>query len=196
MKRLSDLETTILGIVYKKAPCTSYAVAQEFFTSTSSYWRGSAGTVYPAVKRLTGLGLLKRSWAVRLGRACSLYELTPKGRAVLRRWLSPPLPDAAASITLDPIRTRAFFLAALSAGEQRAFVDEAEQRLLAQIPRLEAQLHHYRQIGDWFSEQAQHGTLYTMQARLAWIRALRRALERRPRDRAAPANGKRAARGG
>src|SRR5262245_58863848 len=179
MKRLSDLELTILGIVWKKAPCTSYAVGQEFFSSPSTYWRGSAGAVYPAVARLHRLGLLSRRKATRLGRPCALFTITGKGLTALRRWLRPPLPDAAAAITFDPLRTRAYFLAALPAAQQRDFLDEAERQLLAQVPRLQAECERYRRSGDWFSEQAQRGALYVMEGRLAWIRDFRRALGRR-----------------
>jgi DNA-binding PadR family transcriptional regulator len=179
VKQLSDLEFTILGIISKRAPCTSYAVAKEFFTSPSSHWRGSAGAVYPAVARLKALGLLRQERATRLGRPATLFSLTDKGRTTLRKWLTPPLPESAASITFDPIRTRSFFLAALSPAEQRAFLEEAERQLLSQVPRLEAECDRYRKSGDWFSEQSQRGTLHVTNARVAWIREFLDALSRR-----------------
>lgn len=179
MKQLSDLEFTILGVISKRAPCTSYTVAKEFFTSPSSHWRGSVGAVYPAVARLESLGLLREESATRLGRPCTLFSLTDKGLATLRKWLTPPLPESAASITFDPIRTRSFFLAALSTEDQRAFLEEAERQLVAQVPRLEAECERYRKSGDWFSEQAQRGTLHVTNARLAWIREFLEALIQR-----------------
>ena len=179
MKRFSDLEMAILGIVYKRAPCTSYAVAREFFASPSSHWRGSAGAVYPAVARLQRLALLKGRRATHLGRPCALFTLTAKGLRTLRTWLLPPLPEAAAAISFDPIRTRAFFLAALTATDQAAFLTDAERQLKAQVPLVEAECQRYRQLGDWFSEQAQHGALYVMKARIAWVRKLRSRLANR-----------------
>ena len=176
MKRLSDLEMAILGIVSKRAPCTSYTITREFASSPSSHWRGSAGAVYPAVQRLQRLRLLKSKRGVRLGRPCIHYMLSTKGVATLKQWLLPPLPSAAAAITYDPIRTRTFFLGILSPTEQRAFLDEAERQSLSQLPILEAECERYRASGDWFSEQAQCCALLMMEARLAWIRELRQRL--------------------
>jgi len=177
MKRLSDLEMAILGIVWKRAPCTSYVVAKEFFTSPSSHWRGSVGAVYPAIARLQRLGLLKQHQATRRGRPCSLSELTPKGLAKLRKWLLPPLPSSAAAITYDPIRTRAYFLAALTKEQQQEFLGEAERQMIAQVPVLEAEVARYQDSGDWLSEQAQRGALHVMAGRLAWIREFRAAVD-------------------
>jgi DNA-binding PadR family transcriptional regulator len=179
MKRLSDLEMAILGIVWKRAPCTTYAVAREFATSPSSHWRGSAGAVYPAIDRLCRLRLVKQRKGVSLGRPCSLLALTAKGLAQLQKWLTPPLDGAAATITHDPVRTRTFFLAALAPEQQRAFLEDAESQLVAQLPVLEEEVARYRRSGDWFSEQAQKGALHTMIARLAWLREFRAALDQR-----------------
>jgi DNA-binding PadR family transcriptional regulator len=179
MRRLSDLEMAILGIVSKRGPCTSYTVTREFAASPSSHWRGSAGAVYPAMQRLQRLRLLKSKRGVRLGRPCIHYELSTKGIATLTKWLLPPLPESAAAITYDPIRTRVFFLAVLSPERQHAFLDEAERQSLAQLPILQAECDRYRISGDWFSEQAQQGALVLMEARLAWIRDLRERLGHR-----------------
>lgn len=188
MRRFTDLEHSILGIIFKKSPCTSYMVAREFSGSSSSYWRGSAGTVYPAIDRLKKFGMLTGKDSVSLGRPCSLYSLTAKGLTALCQWLTPPLPPAAASITFDPIRTRAFFLAALSDRERRAFLDDAERQLKLEIPALVADCRRYRQAGDRFSELAQRGTLHVMKARLRWIQELRKALSatKTRKDRLAP----------
>lgn len=183
MKKLSDLEMAILGIVWKRAPCTAYVVAKEFSSSPSSHWRGSAGAVYPAMTRLLGLGLLKRQPRESTGQRRSLYTLSSPGKLQLRRWLRPPLPEAAASITFDPLRTRAFFLGVLAEAEQVAFVQAAQQRLEAELPRLEAECVRYREAGDWFSAQAQRGAVLVARARLAWMRQLQAALARRGAER-------------
>jgi DNA-binding PadR family transcriptional regulator len=182
VKRLSDLEMAILGVIGKRAPCTAYAVAREFFNSPSSHWRGSAGAVYPAVRRLHRLGLVGQRRATRLGRPCQLLALTGRGRDGLREWLAPPLPASAAAHTLDPIRTRTYFLKALPPAKQLAFLVDAEEQLRAQFPALEAEVERYRLSGDWFSEQAQRGCLHTLRGRLAWLEEFRQAWLRRRSD--------------
>jgi hypothetical protein len=107
-----------------------------------------------------------------------LLRIAAKGLSALRRWLAPPLPSAAAAMTYDPVRTRAFFLAALSQKQQRAFFEEARRQLLAQMPVLQAECERYRRSGDWFSEQAQRGALFVLEGRLAWIQEFRQAWER------------------
>jgi len=179
MKILSDLEHTMLGIVFKRGPCTPYIVAREFINSPSSHWRGSAGSVYPAITRLHRLGLLKKTAGKSLGRRCSLFSLSPKGLKQLQSWLTPPLPESAASITFDPLRTRSFFLTVLSPELQLAFLHDAEKQLQSQIPVLKAECQKYRETGDWYSEQAQVGGLIVAEARLDWVRQYRRALQTR-----------------
>jgi DNA-binding PadR family transcriptional regulator len=56
MTDLTDLEGAVLADVATRGTATSYAVAQTFSQSPSEYWSGSAGAVYPLVKRLTATG--------------------------------------------------------------------------------------------------------------------------------------------
>src|SRR6185436_18926108 len=63
----TDLEQTVLGIVWRDGPCTPYHVRSVLLRSPSSHWSGSAGAIYPLVKRLEARGLA-RSRAVRTGR--------------------------------------------------------------------------------------------------------------------------------
>lgn len=173
---MSDLELTILGIVWKKGPCTSYVVAREFVTSPSSHWSGSAGAIYPAVQRLARRRYLKAEKESDRGRTRRLYTITERGLEALRQWLLPPFPDSAAQITFDPIRTRAYFLALLGRDQRKAFLDEAEEKLGAQIPVLRAECERYRRAGDSFSEIAMSGALFEIEGRLEWIRAIRNKL--------------------
>jgi len=169
---LSDLELVALGIVWKRQPCTAYAVAREFVTSPSSHWSGSAGAIYPAVKRLASGGYLRSTEASRGRRARRAYSLTPKGARAVRRWLTPPLPPEATRITYDPIRTRVYFLAILTPAERRAFLDEADTQTRSQLEVIEAEVNRYRHAGDEFSALAMSEALYALRARLDWIRDL------------------------
>lgn len=175
MARLSELELVILGVVSKRAPCTSYVVAKDFATSPSSHYSGSAGAVYPAVARLVRRGYLDSTEA-RHGRRRRTHRITRKGRDALRRWLQPPLPEDAARITYDPIRTRAYFLGLLPPRRRREFLVDAQRRLKRQIPVIEAECERYRAAGDEFSAMAMSGALFVLRARLAWIAQLRRRL--------------------
>lgn len=170
---LTDLELTVLGIVRKRAPCTAYAVMREFSSSPSSYYRGSAGAIYPLVRRLEKSGHLEAREGRQGRRPRRTYALAATGLEALRNWLLPPLPDAAAAITFDPIRTRSYFLAVLDPAEQLAFVVDAEKRLEAQLALNEAEVARYRRAGDEFSALAMSGAVRVVQARIAWLADLR-----------------------
>ncbi len=174
--RLSELELVILGVVWKRAPCTGYVVAKEFATSPSSHYSGSAGAVYPAVARLVRRSYLQSTQSRQGRRRRRLHRITSKGRAALTEWLNPPLPEDAARITYDPVRTRAYFLGVLSPQHRRAFLADAERQLEQQIPWIEGECKRYRAAGDEFSALAMSGALYVVQARLDWIAEVRRRL--------------------
>ena len=57
-KRLSAIEYTVLGIAWKRGPCTTYALMKELASSTSTYYKARAGTAYPLVNRLVKQALL------------------------------------------------------------------------------------------------------------------------------------------
>lgn len=119
---LTDLEGAILAEVAGKDTATSYAVAQNFERSPSEFWSGSAGAVYPAMKRLAARGLLQPA-AAQTGKRQRLdYQLTEAGRAALEDWLL----DArrAAGMGFDPLRSRLVHLHLVSPDRRRQFLAE------------------------------------------------------------------------
>ena len=176
MADLSEMEHVVLGIIWKKGPCTPYLVRKEFITSPSPHFSGSEGAIYPLVRRLEKRGLLT-SKADRTGqRPRRLFRITQTGSTALRRWLRPPLADDVAAPGHDPIRTRLYFLAALSAAKRSVFLDDSEHRLRNQIPILQAHIRDYIRIDDVFAECAARGMLHATRARIAWITEVRRRL--------------------
>jgi DNA-binding PadR family transcriptional regulator len=131
---LTDLEGAALAEIAARGPTTSYAVAQSFERSPSEYWSGSAGAVYPLVKRLAARGLLEAS-AASAGRRERLdYRITDAGRAALEAWLL----DAkrASGMGFDPLRTRLMHLHLVPPERRAAFLEEvrALSRAFAERP--------------------------------------------------------------
>ncbi|HUU84065.1 MAG TPA: PadR family transcriptional regulator [Phycisphaerae bacterium] len=176
MGDLSELELVVLGIVWKRGPCTPYAVRKEFATSPSSHWSGSAGSIYPLVRRLERRGYLRSRRESQGRRARRTYTITRRGTAALRRWVCPPLPDEAAAITYDPIRTRMYFLGIVPPDRQSGFLAEAEAALRRQIRVVQAECARYAGLGDTFSHLAMTGALRIMRARIAWLANARKSL--------------------
>lgn len=125
----TELEHAILGVVFLDQPCTAYAVRTAFEASLSARWTASAGSIYPAIRRLVSGGLLRETPRRGDRRNASLLELTGAGAAALRAWLSAPLPPADELVPADPLRTRLRFLAALSSREALAALADAREKL-------------------------------------------------------------------
>ena len=101
---LTELEGAILGVLISAPAATAYRVRQVFQASRSPEWSGSAGAVYPAIRRLATEGLIK-GIAQEDGRGTQTYVLTTAGRAVHDAWLCDV--ERALGPGLDPFRTRA-----------------------------------------------------------------------------------------
>jgi DNA-binding PadR family transcriptional regulator len=129
MNELTDLEGAALADVARHGPTTSYAVAKTFAESPSEFWSGSAGAVYPMIKRLEARGLLGSIQGIDGKRARTDYRITDTGRDALRAWLL----DAgrAAGLGFDPLRTRAVHLDLVSAEERARFLDDVAERMRA-----------------------------------------------------------------
>ena len=176
-ERTSELEQLVLGIIWKKGPCTSHAVRTEFAASRNLRFSGSAGAIYPLVARLEERGLI-RAEEDRVGKQSRrLLEVTPEGLRALRQWLRPPFGEHDFAVQYDPIRTRTYFLGALTDRQRRQFVDEAEAGYRAQVRDLEATRERYRETGWHWSALATDGVIEHCRGQLRWLRAVRVALD-------------------
>src|SRR5215472_782767 len=85
-RAVTELEGAALAVIYRLGACTPYRVRLDFQSSRSSEWSGSAGAVYPALRRLDAAGLLRAGQGARR-RGSVLYTLSPAGRRALAGWL-------------------------------------------------------------------------------------------------------------
>ncbi len=120
--QLTDLEGATLAEIATRGAATSYAIAQAFAGSPSEYWSGSAGAVYPLIKRLAARGLLEASAAAAGRRERLDYRITGAGRAALEGWLLDA--QRAAGMGFDPLRTRLMHLHLVPPERRTAFLDE------------------------------------------------------------------------
>ncbi|MCB9897701.1 MAG: PadR family transcriptional regulator [Planctomycetes bacterium] len=178
MESRSELELLVLGIVWKQGPLTAHAVRMEFTHSKSSHWSGSAGAIYPLVRRLEQAGLIAGADERRGRQDRRVLRITPAGRSALRAWLRPPFPDELFTVQYDPIRIRLYFLGLLPAEQQGQFLDAMEQGLSAQLPALEADRDAYLAQGWLHSSLANDGILAVRRAQLEWIAKARALLDR------------------
>jgi DNA-binding PadR family transcriptional regulator len=168
---LTELEGCVLGNVREMGPCTPYAVRREFLASTTPYWSGSAGAIYPLIKRLEKRGLLRAVRRTGDRRGGTLYALTAAGGRALGRWLGPPFSPLTTGTPPDPVRTRVGFLGQLTPGRRRAFLAAAEADLSRQLAAGD------RAPADEYDRWAIRGWRLMTEARLAWVREMAAAAQ-------------------
>lgn len=86
------LELLVMKIL-RRGPAHGFAIATYIQQSSDDTLRVEAGSLYPALHRMTEAGLLKAEWRMSdAGRRARFYSLTVKGRRKLetdeQRWLS------------------------------------------------------------------------------------------------------------
>ena len=176
---MTELENAVLGVVWRRGPCSAYSVKREFETSPSGSWSASAGSIYPLVKKLTAAGLLRaqeQPWGTRRK---TVVALTRAGKNALAHWVA-AVPNSLGQPPPDPIRTRAFFLDVLTPVDRLRFLDEAEEATSSAIEQLRSGMAALPDTESKFEFLGASGAVFQLKARLRWIRYLRCASERLP----------------
>lgn len=139
MRKISELEGAILSEIEHRGQQTAFQVRKAFADSFSLEWKGSAGAVYPAVKRLEQDGLVHASEA-QGGRATRHLSLTNAGREALKTWACDPA--LASSIGVDPFRLRAGMWIGLSDEDRTSLFRDITVAVEANIGALTAYRDH------------------------------------------------------
>ncbi|MCH7905259.1 MAG: PadR family transcriptional regulator [Armatimonadetes bacterium] len=174
MRKLSHLAYIALGVIARSGPCTAYAVMKEFRQSRSSYFSGSAGAIYPLVRRLEAAKLIKAERSRMGSRTKKRYSLTEKGFISLRQWLSAPIPAEEVSFNVDLLRSRVFFFDQLKPTERRKFIVDAREKLRAQIVLHSNAAKRLRKAKNKHGVIAIRSVILIDQARLKWLDELER----------------------
>lgn len=125
--RLTELEGAAMATLAQIGPCTPYALMDRFRGSSSEFWSGSTGAIYPLVRRLAAAGLVETRKDDQGKRARELVELTHSGRKAMTAWLTDA--SAASRLGFDPLRTRLLFLELLSKTDQRKALETIRDAL-------------------------------------------------------------------
>ena len=178
-KTLSELEGVTLGIVHKQQGCTAYAVRRELKQSPSTYWRASAGAIYPLLERLEKAGLVESKEDSGDGRGRRFLSLTSDGKRALRSWIVEGLDPEVVAAVFDPIRSRAFFLDVLSRPRREKFVADSIGVLERYLETTRAHLAVREDDRDSTEYLANLGAVYEAEARLRWMKAVLEQIEAR-----------------
>ena len=137
MRGISELEGAILSEIEHRGQQTTFQVRRAFAESVSLEWKGSAGGVYPAVRRLEQDGLILASDPAG-GRKARTLSLTETGREALKAWACDAL--AGTSVGADPFRLRSGIWLLLSQTEREALFADLDAEIVRQVAQLEALL--------------------------------------------------------
>jgi DNA-binding PadR family transcriptional regulator len=159
---LTELEGSVLSELHHRGRQTAFQVRRSFSTSPSIEWRGSAGAVYPAIKRLERDGLIEAE-AKGDGRATRLLSVTAAGIEAMMLWAGDP--TRACSVGIDPFRMRAGIWMGLDASRRAGVLASVRQELLDGIERLAA----WRRHGDAIERASVDLSLRLQRARLDWL---------------------------
>lgn len=173
MKRtnLSELESCVLGVIWREGPVTAYQVRMAFAQSLTTSWRASTGAIYPLIRKLKKLDLVSEQEIPGDRRKARNLQITESGLIEITRWVG-NLPDWVAEPAADTIRTRFYFLTSLPV-EQRSDVLSGWIALSREkITQLASAIQRHSDLGDMVEAAAHRGAMMQIQARLGWLESL------------------------
>ena len=88
MAKDRKIDVVILGLLAHEN-LTGYDIKKQIDGSISFFWKGSFGSIYPALSDMEEQGLVKRKKADTAGgREKIIYQITEKGKGTLKAWLN------------------------------------------------------------------------------------------------------------
>lgn len=131
---LTEIEGAILSEITHRGNATAFRVRRAFELSPSVEWSGSAGAIYPAIRRLRERGLIAGE-TTGDRRATVQLSVTAAGQAAMIAWACDP--DRASSVGLDPFRLRAGVWTQLPPVRRASAMHDTEAAIRANIIFLE-----------------------------------------------------------
>jgi len=172
----SELEYLILAMVGENIN-SGYAMRKEMNRMRGGRWSAESGSVYRVLRRLEKDGLVSEARKVGVpNRERTEYELTPQGIAALQSWLTFPPDRNEISFLVDPMRTRAYFIARLKPADQTRVVKTWLQENKTFIQTLQREMEGMSLAAGLARGLAYHNMLFLAQARHEWLKKLLGAL--------------------
>ena len=161
-RQLTELEGAVLTEIAFRGCDTAYKVRRAFQLSLNVHWRGSAGAVSPAIKRLKAAGFIAAAPHPR--RTGQVLSPTVAGKTALEQWATSI--EATTSLGLDPFRLRSVVWDFLSPAKRRVFFANLCEASLADLPAFRD-----RAEADPIGRRQTELAIAVIEARLAWLKA-------------------------
>jgi DNA-binding PadR family transcriptional regulator len=124
---LTELEGAVLAIIKRAGTMTAYAVKEVFGQSSSHFWSGSAGAVYPLLERLEARGFVVSEDVSKTRRPKREFTVSAKGALALVTWLTDV--ERAINVGYDPLRTRLQFCELVPSKKLTIFLEQVENQV-------------------------------------------------------------------
>ena len=171
MSQISELEAAVLCVLRRTGGCTPYRVRKALAQSPTPRFSGSAGAIYPLIRRMEKQGLVSTQADKTGKRTHRVAKTTTAGAKALRKWiLTPDSRDF--GIPFDPILTRVDMLASVSATDARTFLVRTIEGLEASLSEMKPALRELANFNPPFSTHAGRCFAASLRARIKWLRAL------------------------
>ncbi len=165
-RELTNLECVALAQIWKMRSCTAHELRLSFATSTSRRYSGSAGAIYPLLRRLEASGYVKSSTGRNGQQNKRIYALRSKGLKAVVQWLGDL--DPAVVSTDDPLRTRFQYLRLLKSAERADWFEAAAMALKAQDAAIRAEYEQAAYAND-IDQAVCEGALEMNRLRQRWL---------------------------
>jgi len=163
---LTNLEHVALAHLWRTGSMTAHELRLAFAESSAGRYSGSAGAIYPLVKRLSARGLVKGKPDHNGAQKKVLFEITKAGRNAVQEWMFDMKPPAI--FPDDPLRTRFQYAYLLSNKQRRDWFSAARNA----IDLLEASIKSEYALDEYQSVTDQHvarGAIGANAARRHWL---------------------------
>lgn len=149
-RALTNLENVALAHIWRNGAMTAHELRIAFSDSSAGRYSGSAGAIYPLVKRMEAAGLVRARAAANGAQKKKLYTVTRAGKQAVERWIFDMAP--ADIFPDDPIRTRFQYLHLLGGDDRARWLASAK----AAVTQLDASVKAEYALEEYQSASDQH----------------------------------------
>jgi DNA-binding PadR family transcriptional regulator len=179
---LSDNEGTVLSLVHRIQPTTTYQIWKIYEDSPVSAFNTSKGKIYPLVDRLIARGLMRNERVESDARGTDHLWCTELGARALQQWVKQIKPSHL--LLEDPLRTKVQSFYLLSPDEQLDWIVETKDQLNQRLETLED---YGRTVTVPYQDFVHDNAVRSTRARIVWLDRMLSALLRSRTAAATPA---------
>jgi DNA-binding PadR family transcriptional regulator len=170
---LTDNEGSLLAIILRRQPITTYQIVKMYERSPASSFNESKGSVYPLVERLIRRGFVGTEASAQGKRTAQLLSCTDAGREAVRAWVLTIRPS---HILLDdPLRGKVASFDLLTQEERLRWIVDMKEMVEAKMIEVE----EYHKIYTLpFDPMIKANGMGSLKQRMEWLDEILRFIVR------------------